>query len=70
MVWWLAQALTTLDRMTPNAFTGRAERTQAARDDPTTRCGVYDGGCRRLKGAWRWVAKGEKGSVLGCGGRS
>ena len=50
VVWWLAQALTTLDGMTPNAFTGRAERADAARNDVTTRKDERDGCCGRLRG--------------------
>ena len=42
-VWWLAQALTALDRMTPNAFTRRAGQTRAAPIDLTTRNSKRDG---------------------------
>lgn len=42
-MWWLAQALTALDRMTPNAFTRRAGQTRAAPIDLTTRNGKLDG---------------------------
>lgn len=59
-MWWLAQALTALDRMTPNAFTGRAGQMRATPIE-LTRGTDEPGGCSKGLEAGGWcVAKGKR----------